>query len=697
MAPAGNTSARELRSRKREWIAAAILVAAIFATFQPSLSAGFIWDDDTHVTANPRVIGPLGFREIWSTTAANYFPLVLTHFRILHAIWGLDPLPYHAVNIALHALAALLCWRVLRRLGIPGAWLAAAVWALHPVQVESVAWISELKNTQSAIFYLLAAWFFIRSVAPARSAALRPALVPWLLALVCALLAILSKPSTVMLPVALLLSWWWLTRTWRWSYLGWLSPFLALSLAASLWTIWEQKFHAGAVGSEWNYTLMERGIIAGRAAWFYLGKLLWPHPIIFVYPRWQVTAGDLFALIPFLLALIVLFVAWRRRAGVGGPVFFALAYFAALIFPVLGFFNVYYFRYSFVADHFQYLASIGPLALAAAGWSALLPAHFNWRHPAYALAAAVVVGLALTSRHETFSYRSNETLFRRVIARNPGAGMAHNNLGNALLADDRIDEAGAHFQIAQRLNPRDADATNNVGSVLAARGDHAGARVQFERALQLQPDHFDAHNNLAGALASAGRWNEAVKHYAEAIRLKPDFANAHYNWGNDLFRRGEVAEAAKHYARAVTIEPAFALAHYNLGVALAELKQPAGAMEHYRRAIDLMPDNADAHQNLALLLQENGQTAAALTHFERALYIDPNLLSAYNNLGTLLRKTGRPAEAIRRFEEALRLKPDAAEIQFNLSLALRDAGRETEAKAYFESARRLKPGLPQEF
>jgi hypothetical protein len=247
---------------------------------------------------------------------------------------------------------------VLARLLVPGAWLGAALWALHPVQVESVAWVTELKNTQSCAFFLLAVLFFLKWREGRRT---------YPLALLFAVAAILSKSSTVMLPVVLALCWWWEEGRWRWRNAVSLVPFFLISAVASVWTIWEQKFHSGALGEDWALTAPQRLIIAGRVPWFYLAKLAWPHPLIFIYPRWQVDAAQATAYVPALAAIGALGFLWWRSDGRTRPVFFAAAYFSVSLFPVLGFFNVYYFRFSYVGDHLQYLASIGPLALAGAG------------------------------------------------------------------------------------------------------------------------------------------------------------------------------------------------------------------------------------------------------------------------------------------------------------------------------------------
>ncbi|HTT56885.1 MAG TPA: hypothetical protein VMF63_07240, partial [Opitutaceae bacterium] len=394
------------------WLPLAIMAVAVLAVYLPVRHAGFIWDDDSHVTDNPSIVGGLGLGRIWTSPAANYFPLTTSTFWVIHALWGVNPLPYHVVDVLLHIASAALLWLVLRRLRVPGAWLGAMLWALHPVQVESAAWIAETKNTQSAVFYLLAIWLFLHWLQAEPAAGRDRRVLCYAAAWLCAALAILSKASTVMLPVVLGLCWWWVRGRWRWRDALWLLPFLAISVTASLWTIWEQQYHAGAIGQAWDQTHLQRLIIAGNVVWFYLEKLVWPHPLIFIYPRWAPNASNLLAYLPVLAAAGVFLALWWWRARVRG-VFFAGAVFGVSLFPVLGFFNVYFFRYSFVADHFQYLASMGALALAGAG----LVTAGDWireKHPWLAVAPTrlLLVVLGVLTYGQCRHYLGDEVLWR---------------------------------------------------------------------------------------------------------------------------------------------------------------------------------------------------------------------------------------------------------------------------------------------
>jgi hypothetical protein len=369
---------------RRTWLWGFLLIALVCIAYARVFDAGFIWDDESHLTRNPCIVGPLGLKEVWTSARAVYYPLVLTTFWTLHKVAGLAPWPYHCLNVLLHAGSAVLLWQVLRQLNVRGAWLGAALWALHPVMVQSVAWVTELKNTQSGFFYLFSIFCFLKWDGQPRITPITRIRVTedprasrrrfrnrrslmFALALVSFVLATLSKPSVVMLPVVLALCIWWRTGRIRWRDVAALAPLVLVSALASLWTILEQKFHAGAIGAEWAQTLPERLIIGGRAIWFYVAKLAWPHPLIFIYPRWKIESSQLIAYLPLVAALGGLLALWLNRAKWSRAVFFAATYYVVSLFPVLGFFSVYFFRYSFVSDHFQYLASMGPLALAGAG------------------------------------------------------------------------------------------------------------------------------------------------------------------------------------------------------------------------------------------------------------------------------------------------------------------------------------------
>lgn len=685
-------------------VAGLLLVLLVGLTYAAALRNGFVWDDDLHVTANPHIIGPLGLREIWTTAAANYFPLVLTNFWAQHALWGLDPLGYHVVTILCHAVAALALWRLLLALRIPGAWLGAALWALHPVQVESVAWISELKNTQSAIFFFLSIRCYVHWLdEPQRRRNLG-------LALVLGVAAILSKPSTVMLPVALGLCAWWRRGRLVWRDLLPLTPFFALAALASGWTIWEQKFHSGAIGAEWSQGLGERAAIAGRIGWFYLGKLLWPEPLIFIYPRWQIDPANPLAYVPLLAALgLVGWLAWRSR-GAPRPALLAALYFGALLFPVLGFFNIYFFRYSFVGDHFQYLASAGPLVLLVA-----LVVRYGGR-AAWPVGAGLLVVCGGLSARQCGVYRNHETLWRDTITLNPGARMAwvnladtlsksgrreesvkyfthavemdpaepnvHNDLGGVLLLLGRPAEALPHLEFAARAKPNGVEIQSNLGSALDAVGRHAEAMDHYQQAIDLDPKYPIARSNLAAALAEAGRFDEAAKHFSVALELRPDDAAARVGFARTLLRLGRGPEALAQFERALRTNPASADTHRHFAMALLQSGRVPEAIEHFTTATRLAPDSAVTQGAYGAALAFLQRWSEAIPVLERAVQLDPANAEAQRALGVALVNTQQLAAAVPHFEAALQSDPDSAETHSFLGQTLRALGRDAEARPH---------------
>ena len=652
----------------RNWLPPLILIGLLFIAYARIWHAGFIWDDESHLTDNPAVIGPLGLREIWTTGAAVYYPLVLTTFWLLHKIVGLAPLPYHVLNVILHTSNAILLWRVLRKLDVPGAWFGAALWALHPVMVQSVAWITELKNTQSCFFYLLSILWFLKADSQRRSN--HAGRWQFGLAFLFFMMAITSKPSTVMLPVVIALCLWWRKHEWRGRDIVTLAPFFLISAGASVWTIWEQKFHAGAIGSDWAQTWPERLIIAGRAIWFYLAKLFWPHPLIFIYPRWQINAGEVTAYLPILAAMIGLLWLWLKRSTSMRPVAFAAAYFVISLFPVLSFFSVYFFRYSLVSDHFQYLASIGPIALVAAGITKAF-ADLEWK-PVIRGAAygALLIVLGFLSWRQTGDYTDVLTLYNNTLQKNPGCWMAHYNLGIALRAKGEIDEAIIHYRKAVALRPEYAEAHYNLGHLLVEKREFAEAIVHYEKALAVNPDDAEAHNNLGATLSRIGRTEEAIFQYRKALAIRSDYPDASSNLAQALFREGRTEEAITCYEQALQLRPNDPALRTDLGNAFALSGRLQDAIAQYRRALASAPDNVSAQSNLSWLLATSSD--ASLRNGAEAVHLaeDANRLSGdkpiiLRILAAAYAETGNFVTATHTAERALEL----ANLQGEMALA----------------------------
>jgi protein O-mannosyl-transferase len=541
----------------RDWLGGLTLVLAVIVTYLPVWYAGFIWDDDILVTANPCIVGPLGLKEIWTTSAADICPFVLTTFWTEHALWGLSPLPYHLVNVLMHAACAVLLWRVFLSLRMPGSWLAAAIWALHPVQVESVAWVTEMKNTESGLFFLLSILFFVRLLKEKDLDGQNRGGWNYSLVLLFAALAMASKSSTVILPMVLCLCAWWMEGRWHWRNLARVGPIFLMSVAASVVSLWTQMLQLAAdVDSRWARTLPERLVTAGDAVWFYLGKLLWPHPLIAVYSRWEIDAGQGFSYLPLLAVIIILFILWLKREAWSRPFFLAFAYFLTALLPVLGLVDNYIYRYSLVFDHFQYLASMGPIGLLGAGmawWGdSIIPERSGLRS---SLCAGLLLILGILSWQRAWIYQSQETLWTDTLAKNQNCWLGYNNLGNALFREGLEEGAIAQYQKALQINPHYAEAHNNLAVALLQKGQVDEAIAQFRGTLEINPNYDLAHYNLGLALVRKGQVDEAIAEFQKALEVNPDSAEAHNNLGIELFQKGRIDEAILQFQESLRLKP----------------------------------------------------------------------------------------------------------------------------------------------
>jgi tetratricopeptide (TPR) repeat protein len=587
---------------------AALLVAVTLAAYLPVLDNGFIWDDDDYVVENPTLRSAEGLRSIWLDYGATpqYYPMVHTTFWLEYQLWQLDPVGYHVVNVLLHALGAVLLWRVLLLLGLPGAWLAAAIFAVHPVHVESVAWITERKNVLSGVFYLVALWaylgsvgFTVRSADAVRAPAERRTARLYALSLLCFAGALMSKTVTGSLPAVILLLLWWQRGRVGWAELRPLLPFFLLAIGFGLLTVQLETQHVGAVGREWDLSWLDRGLIAGRALWFYAAKLLWPAPLVFNYPRWAIDASDWPAYLYPVAVLAVVVALWVARGRVGRGPLVAVLVFAGSLFPALGFFDVYPMRYSFVADHFQYLASIALIALFAALSVMLTTRLFGRRRvPTLAAASALLALLGALTWRQLPVYRDLETLWRDTVAKNPASWLALVNLGAVVQERGEIEEAIGYFRESLRIEPHQHEAYNNLGSAMRLRGELDEAIEAIRRSLAVEPDYVLAHNSLGLVQHDRGDYDEAVRSFERALELRPDFAPAHTNLGISLAAQGRLVRAIRHHREALRIAPDLPQAHTNLAAVLIERGQVDLAIRHLARVVALLPESQTAKENL---------------------------------------------------------------------------------------------------
>lgn len=670
-----------------------LLFGATLIAYLPALRGGLLWDDDHHVTS-PELQSLHGLWRIWFDVGATqqYYPLLHSAFWLEHKLWGDAVLGYHLLNVILHITAACLVIAIARRLLLAGATLAGLVFALHPVSVESVAWISEQKTTLSAVLCLGAALVYLHFD---RSRRLRH----YIQATALFVLALLAKTVTATLPAALLVIFWWKRGRLEWKRdVRPLLPWFALGAAAGTFTTWLEKSSIGAQGVDFALTLTERFLVAGRVIWFYAGKLIWPAGLTFTYPRWTVDAGA-WSQYLFPAAVVALTIAlWRIARRHRGPLAGFLI-FAGTLFPVLGFLNVYPFIFSFVADHFQYLASLGVIIPAACGLTLatrrISPRVF--RVPSICAAALLLTVLGSLTWRQSRMYRDSETLYRITLAHNPSSWMARNNL--CAMLSGRIGglaEAIAQCEAALRLRPDYAEAHNNLGSAWAQAGRMPDAIAEFRAALGLKPQFAEAHFNLANALAQIpGTAGEAIAEYEAALRIRPAYLEARTNLATVLSRTpGRLAEAVGQYQAALRIDPRLTEAHNNLGTALAQIPgRLPDAIVEYRAALEVNPNYAKAHNNLGSALAElPGRLTDAIAEYQAAVRSNPEYADAHYNLALALSRAGRTPEAIAEFEAVLHIEPGSAKAHYNLGVILaRENGRMPEALAQFEAALAIHP------
>lgn len=557
-------------------VAGLALLLLTLSAYGPALGAGFIWDDDYYVEGNQLLRSTDGLYRIWRDPSATpqYYPLVFTSFWVEYHLWGLAPSGYHLGNILLHGLNAVLLWRLLRRLAVPGAWLAAAVFALHPVHVESVAWITERKNTLSAFFYLAALAAYLRFCPPEAPAAPYRRWQWYFLALALFVAALLSKTVTCSLPAAVLVILWWKRGRLARRDIAALAPFFAVGIGLGLTTAWLEKHHVGAAGVDWALSPVARLLVAGRAPWFYAGKLVWPARLIFIYPKWRIDPSAAWQVAFPVAAASVVLALWAARRRIGRGPLAAVLLFGGTLAPALGFFDVYPFRYSYVADHFQYLASTALIALLTAAMTgAGRCLASGMRRTA---AALILVVLAFLTWRQTLAYKDLQTLWQDTLTKDPDCWMAHLNLGQ----------------------------------ILQKRQDLPGAIHYYERGLQLHGLEPRGHYNLATVLTAAGRNDEAEENYRKALDQLPDFQEAYRGLGTALLVRGKLDEAARALGEAVRLDQEDAVAWANLEAAYAEAKHFEQAAAAARQAAALAEARGQA--NLAR------QIRARLANYEAA-------------------------------------------------------------------------------
>lgn len=712
--------------RAANLLGGALLLAVVFAAYWPALRGGYIWDDDFHVPLKPELRTLDGLWRYWFEPGVSpqYYPLMHTTLWLEARLFGVkQTTSFHAVNIALHGITSLLLWAALRRLGVRWAFVAACVFALHPVHVQSVAWISQRKNTQSAVFYLLAMLAYLRfDPLDEQAARIGRCWGFYVLAALAFVAALLSKTVTCTLPAALaLLIYWKRGRLTLRDALP-LAPLLALGLGLALVTIRMEKDVVGARGAEWDLGAVERVLIAGRVACFYFVKLVWPQPLMTVYPRWQISAADATQFAFPVIALAVPAALWWLRGRIGrGPLVSSLFFLGTLL-PALGFIDVYPFRYSFVADHYVYLASLGvivPLVggvgawltgsrdqgtgnrrpTARAGRKPALPSMAGLGQsgdgarrtngarraatPAAVLAMILPAALGGLSWSRTHVYHDAESLWRDAAQKNSHAWVAQLNLGHAVQEKGRLDEAIACYEAALRLRPQYDTAHYDLGIALEKANRPEDALRHYREALRIKPDYYEAQCNLAMLLLRSGQPDEATRLLEDVVRRGPHLAEAHYQLGVAYSMQNRLAEAIAAIKNAVEIEPGATQRRFVWALFQKAAGQYAAAKQNLQRCLAEQPENADVLIRLSLLLSttndarvRSGSDALALAN--RACALTSESPAALDALAAAQAELGDFGSAVRtaaRARDAAAVNNSALAEQIAARLALYQAGQ----------------------
>jgi len=689
-----SVSAGELRSRRGESLVllkALVILAAAWWIYAPVFQGAWLWDDDLYITDNPLLRDGVGLWKIWFAPGSfiEYYPVEATALWLQWHLWGAAPLGYHLVTWVGHVSSALLVWRLLAKLGLRHAWLGGLLFAIHPAQVESVAWVAEMKNTISLPPFLLAmsAWIDYEECR-------RPRDYAW--ALVFFLVAMLAKISMAPFPVVILLYAWWKRGRIGWNDLKASAPFFFNSLALGLLTvlagIWYRELNLQppdvvALGGFWS-----RVALVGLSLSFYFTHGLWPMDLSPIYPMWKVNSPSLSQFWPWPIFGLVFWWLWRKRATWGRHVLLGLGFFLLNLAPFLGLKAVSYMSFTWVMDHFLYLPIIGLIGLAVAGLDGLETRIFLMaRIGGSILLAVALILMAWRSRSYAACFVNPETLWTYTIKENPDAWPAYANLGKARL--DAGDASGAKDLFAQTLalNPSSVEGRDNYGNALLQLGRPTEAIAQYEEALRHYPTYAGARNNLGSALLKTGQVPEAIEQITQAVQIKPTDAQMRYNLGVALAAAGKLDEAIQQYEQALVFKPDYPEAHNNLGLALMRLNRLAEAMPQFEEALRLKPDFAEARNNQGLVLMQTGHLPEAMAQFEQAWGLKPDFAEAHSNMGNALNLAGRLPEAVTQYQEALRLRPDFAEAHNNLGSTLQRMGRMAEALAQYQEAVRLNP------
>jgi protein O-mannosyl-transferase len=630
-----------------------ILISVALLAYFPTFHNGFIWDDDFYIQKNLNLLNAGGLRKIWFTIGSEpqYYPLTHTSFWLEYHALGRNPLIYHLDNLLLHVASSLLLWRLLRRIEIPGAFLAAMIFCIHPVQAESVAWATERKNVLSGLLYLLSFSAYWRFDNANRK---------WgwyAISIFLFALALLAKSVTSTLPAAILILIWFKRGQIRLRDVVPLLPMFIAGAAMGSLTRWMEMHIVGAIGPEFPSSFLQRICVAGGAVWFYLGKLLWPVNLMFIYPHWNIDPAQKPWLLGFAVAVIACLIAlWCLRDRIGRGPLAAFLFFIVTLSPALGFVNVFPMRYSYVADHFQYLACIGPIVLFAAILSRCVKPSMN-----VAVAAVIVILFCIHTNAQCRIYRDSATLWRDTIAKDPNSWMAHENLGQAFEDSGDWSAAQKEYRIALGLYPQEPTLYTKLGVCAVLDGNDAQGIQLLQQALQHMPDSTEPvlHNRRSEPNDRMG-WAFNFMADRELAKVPP----------NEKLAEQDRQLAIDAYRQAIAINPQYELAMLDLGLIFRAQGKLDSAIDEFQQAIAVNPDSVYGHYDLGNALLAKGLKDQAIDEFQQVLRIRPQDVDAINNIGAIYADQQKWPQAIAEFQLALRIDPNFDLARQNLAAAL---------------------------
>ena len=718
------------------------LAVLVCIAFGQAIRHEFVnYDDDRYVYDNPKISGGLALGGVgWAFThvhAANWHPLTTISHMLDCQLYGLQPWGHHLTNILLHATAAILLFFALRKLtsrsrtsSIWPSAFAAALFAIHPLRVESVAWISERKDVLSGVFFMLTLWTYACYTRQDRSATGQirrgeQSRGRYFTVVTLFALGLMCKPTLVTLPfVLLLLDYWPLQRVNEISFRAWRPlviekiPLLVLSVASCAVTLLVQQEAIAAIGGLPFHTRLGNSIVTYVA---YLGQTIYPVRLapLYPYPEGGINWIQVISAFLFLSIISIGVFVWRKRYPY---LVTGWLWFLGMLAPMIGLVQV---GPQARADRYTYLPEIGLYILAIWGAIELVRRWRNIKLPLVSFGSLVIIAFTACSYFQTSYWQNGETLWRHTINVTARNYIAHNNFANWLLQRGRLDEAMAEsrsslaieptleeahvtfantllqegnvdgaiaeYRIALQLRPDFLEVRTNLGNVLLQRGQVDEAIAHYEKAIETNPNFAPPHSNLGNALLQKGQIDDAIHHYQRALEINPRFAEVHNNLGNALLQRGQLNDAAAQYQQALALKPDYAEAEYNLGNTFLQRRQSDDAIAHYRRAIAIDPDYAEAYYNLGKAFAAQANYNEAIRASQAAIRIRPNYSEAYSNLGCFLTNIGNTDEAIKQFNEALRINADSVEAHYNLGHLLAQLGRPPEAVAQLNEVLRLKP------